>query len=80
MVRKKEMDLLIKYDIFYEYIGVRVHSESLLCSAGRVWSSSKVLFFFFSKEVILENSYLGLENCAWPHEVTECTYIYLFIM
>jgi len=46
------------YFWYFQSIGTKLRSESLLCSAGRIWSTR-------------------LENCAWPHEVPECSFSFI---
>lgn len=70
MVKRKEClkDLV---HLLCSILGNKARSESLLCSAGRVWSSRKMKIFNYKIKPSLS---LGLENCAWPHEVPECMF------
>ena len=56
---------------FSSSLGIKNHSESLLCTAGRLWSSRKCRTNECERKQRSRHC-LGHENCVLPDEVPEC--------
>jgi hypothetical protein len=79
MVKKNIFNNALSF-FYYWNLGSKVRSDSLLCSAGRIWSSREIYTNSSSMKSYEFFFLIGLENCAWPHEVPECKFEFLLLI